>query len=412
MTHDSKTHQLRWTLLLFAFGLAVISTGLIHPISMRSVGVYTMDPPFLDTVAILAAGEAHHAGLDAYKNNVLDPMNRPHVYGPWWLGVGSLGLVRADAGWLGILLLLAFLGVGATVLAPRTLRSAGLATLLLASPPALLAMERGNNDLIVFLLLAGAAWLVTRPSWLATIPAVGLIVTAAVLKLYPVAAIPALAARCGATRKAGWLLAGATGAIAAIVLSSWDVYYRVTQVAPEPITIFSYGWKLAVTLFLVVPQERLWLVIGATIVGGLSGWIFWRHRRDFWTMLPATGFTTSCYVAGALCWGLCYVSTISFPYRLVLFILPARYLLERESVGAATVAHRFQLVAMLLLLWTPWFKQHLLILRADERVYGGPAYVWMALGAEQGLAFVISAAFGLGLLGWATRRLAADSHEC
>ena len=82
-------------------------------------------------------------------------------------------------------------------------------------------------------------------------------------------------------------------------------------------------------------------------------WACWRWRRSFWTLLPTTGFTTGCYLAGALSWSLCYLTTISFPYRMVLLLLPARLWLEYESAVRISGAIRFQWLVTSLLLWTP-----------------------------------------------------------
>src|SRR5690606_10193032 len=151
------------------------------------------------------------AGGDPYEHNPLDPYNRPHVYGPWWLVTGELGLVRSDAWWLGSMLVLATAVVGAKLLAPRNWRELMGAGAVLVSPPVILAMERGNNDLVVVLLLSGAAWMVTRRSWIGAVGGGALVVTAAALKLYPLAALPALAARATTrVRAVAW-----TGAAAA-----------------------------------------------------------------------------------------------------------------------------------------------------------------------------------------------------
>ena len=90
----------RWGLLTAGVVMLAFLGGIVWPDVFRLSGVNAIAPIFSDLIAILAAGEADQMGRDVFKHNPLDPFNRPHVYGPWWLVVGDLGLVRADARWL------------------------------------------------------------------------------------------------------------------------------------------------------------------------------------------------------------------------------------------------------------------------------------------------------------------------
>ncbi len=398
--------RLRWWLLVAGIALVVNALGIMQPQLLKTLGVHPINPPFADLIAILAAGETHAAGLNAYANNPLDPLNRPHVYGPWWLVIGQFGAVRADAWWLGLLLAGSFLAVVVGVLNPRNVRTTLMSLVWLASPPVLLALERGNNDLVIFILFAIAVWLVTRPAPVAPILAGGLLVLAAALKLYPLVALPALASRPVARSRAWWMLGGTAAICIIVLLSALADYQRTLTMAPEPFTIFGYGAKLSHHLLQTLPQQRGWVLAGGLPVILFTLWASWRWWRSFWTLLPTTGLTTGCYLAGALSWSLCYVTTINFPYRLVLLLLPARLWLEYESTGRINGAIRFQWLVTSLLLWTPCFKEHLLVPNADESRYTGTAATWMALGVEHALAFAITGTLGVMALGWMWRRFA------
>jgi uncharacterized membrane protein YqaE (UPF0057 family) len=140
---------------------------------------------------------------------------------------------------------------------------------------------------------------------------------------------------------------------------------------------------------------------------GLILWGCWHWRREFWALLPITGFATGCYLAGALCWSLCYVSTINFPYRMVLLLLPAGVWLQ---AGARRSAHWQGLLAALLF-WTPGMKEHLLVLSADESRFTGSGFAWMALGGEHTLALGLTVSLGLVMLGWLWRRFGSAADE-
>jgi hypothetical protein len=88
---------------------------------------------------------------------------------------------------------------------------------LMVSPPVFLAMERCNNDLLMFLLLVSAAWLVTSRYRAGMIAGGGMIVLAAALKLYPLVTLPSLAVRAASRRCVIWLVSG-TAVVCALVL--------------------------------------------------------------------------------------------------------------------------------------------------------------------------------------------------
>ena len=66
---------------------------------------------------------------------------------------------------------------------------------------------------------------------------------------------------------------------------------------------------------------------------------------------------------------------------------------------------RFQWVLTALLMWSPWAKEHLLVLSADESHFSGSSFALTILGIEHALALIISVTLGLALLGWLYRRL-------
>jgi len=146
------------------------------------------------------------------------------------------------------------------------------------------------------------------------------------------------------------------------------------------------------------------LCVGAVPVLGAVGWLIWRWRHDFWAMVPTTGFVSACFVSGALAWGVCYVTTISFPYRLILLLLPAALCFRGFGLNRISRAHHLLGITIGILMWSLWTKEHLLVLSTDESLFTGPPLAWIALGVEHALAFTVSATLALALSGWGTRR--------
>lgn len=176
-------HRLRWWSLVALSG-AVLICFAMAPDLFRSVGVNHLAPWFLDFYAILAAYDAAALVLDPYASNPLDYFGRGHSYARWWLGLGRIGSTRADTLVLEFALAAAFYVSAVAALRPRRWAEVVWALGVLCSPPVLLALDRANIDLAVFVLLApGVPCLLSSRSgvrWLAVPP----IIAAAALKGY------------------------------------------------------------------------------------------------------------------------------------------------------------------------------------------------------------------------------------
>ena len=393
----------RWPALTAGAVLLAFAALLLDERLWSALGVLPLQPHFSDWLAILAAADAQQAGADVYATpNPFDPFGRPHVYGPWWLWLGNLGFTVADHRWMGALLAGVFIATAATVLAPRTWRQAALAVALLLSPPVLLGLERANNDLVVFLLLAATAWLVARFPRQGVWAATGMVWLAAALKIYPAAALAALPA---ASRQRGPALLALAGGVAACALVAWWYqadYARVLALAPREISVFTYGFKVLAHLVQNIHAINWPLVLGLGAGLALGGIALVPRWRALWTAVPLHGGTAFAFVAGASCWVFCYFVNSNFSYRAVLLLLPARLWLHQLSdPGHAPVARRW-LALTLLLLWTACATAHL-----GEWVEHGRAALqplWLVvIGFEQALTLMVTVALLLALIGWALR---------
>ncbi len=180
--------------------------------ALRLLGVEPFAFPFLDTHAVLAAAECARRGIEVYLANPCDALGRPHAYSPVWLSIvpGALG-VRAT-GWVGASLDLLFLLSLAAVLRPRTAKELLILGLAAVSPMTVYALERANNDLVVFLLVIFGAIVLTMPRRYRLFSYCPF-VAAGLLKYYPLALL-VLAAREGRRDR----LAIAAAAILALLL--------------------------------------------------------------------------------------------------------------------------------------------------------------------------------------------------
>ncbi|HTT81077.1 MAG TPA: glycosyltransferase 87 family protein, partial [Stellaceae bacterium] len=210
-------------LALFGMFALLWATGL-QPIgreALRLVGIEPGPFPFLDIHAVLAAAECQRLGIDVYVSNPCDVFGRVHVYSPLWLPLVPPGIGTAATPWVGAGLDLLFLASLGWLIRPRSNREFLVLALAVFSPATFYAVERANNELVIFLLVL-VAGLLQAGSRRARFCSYGLIVVAALLKYFP-AVLLALAAR--EKRRDALLVTGAAVLAAALFLICYrDVF--------------------------------------------------------------------------------------------------------------------------------------------------------------------------------------------
>jgi hypothetical protein len=184
--------------------------------ALRLVGIEPGPFPFVDIHAVLAAAECQRRGIDVYVANPCDVFGRPHVYSPLWLPLVPPGIGSAATPWVGAGLDLLFIASLGWLIRPRSNGDRLVLALAVFSPAVFYAVERANNELVIFL-LALTAGLLMAGSRRSRVCAYGLIVAAALLKYFP-AVLLAFAAR-EKRRDALRVAVGATLAAASLVLA-------------------------------------------------------------------------------------------------------------------------------------------------------------------------------------------------
>lgn len=249
---------------------AVWSACFYFPSVWMLTGIGEADKLFLDLRNILAAGEAAQHGLDPYIKNPLDPYNRPHAYTEWWLVGGSLGLTLADARWLGPLLIGLTLTSTVLLLQPVDWKQGGLLFLVLVSPPLLLAINRANHDLVVFVIMCAAlACLRVERTSLRALGVVLLAVSAA-LKYFPLAAVVILLDARTRRELVGWCLL-----YVLVLVLSWPALEPGLRIAfshqPAPSWLYAFGAPVVFRDFeLVAPVG--WLLTGLLGLTAATSW--------------------------------------------------------------------------------------------------------------------------------------------
>jgi hypothetical protein len=148
------------------------------------MGVEAFPAPFLDTDTVLSAVRCVRKGVDVFVANPCDPLQRVFDYSPLWLLLAKLPPALTGLNPLGLLTDIAFLGVLLLLPGGRTRGDAWTIAAGVISSAVVFAVERGNNDLVLFALVAGAAALAMRSAGFRFV-GYGLALLAGLLKYYP-----------------------------------------------------------------------------------------------------------------------------------------------------------------------------------------------------------------------------------
>jgi hypothetical protein len=142
----------------------------------------TLMPPFTDLRLLPGSAESFRAGFDPIYNNPGDPVGRHFNYPYAWYLIFYSGIQQDDTIWIGAFLALGYFFCVWAFSRQISLFSAVLISVVLFSPASMLAVERGNVDLFIFILCTLTLLLLEHRIWLAT----SILMIASFLKLFPI----------------------------------------------------------------------------------------------------------------------------------------------------------------------------------------------------------------------------------
>jgi hypothetical protein len=171
------------TLLAIFAVLYAVDTGAYYRV-LTTIGIIPFKYPFVDWENMGAAIRCWNNNIDVYIADPCDVMNRPHGYSPLWL---RAVFILTDRFWtmpIGIGIIIAFLLSLFWLVKPANWRELIVFALACTSTMTVFALERGNVDVILFIMLVIAGVLSTGPL-ASRIISYALILLAGLLKFYP-----------------------------------------------------------------------------------------------------------------------------------------------------------------------------------------------------------------------------------
>jgi Glycosyltransferase family 87 len=365
--------------LLWTTGQRTIAEDIV-----RFFGVKPAPFPFFDTHAVLAAAECQQRGVDVYVVNPCDAWGRLHVYSPLWLTLipGAIGTPATP--WVGAALDLLVILALPFLLRPRTTNELAIFAAAALSPVMLYALERANNDLVVFLLVLAAALLQTAATRGWRFCSYGVLIGAALLKYYP-AVLLVLAGR--ERRRDAVLIAFVSVAAAALFAYAYaEVLGRALANIPHlPYFTASFSAKnlpfgLAVEMFRLPAIAAL--VIYAAMCAVALVWLRRAAAALDAADLDWASDDARLAAIGAIVIVGCFFAGQNDYYRCVffLFTLPALTRWRRQTTPAGSAVHQLLtrlLTAIVFLMWSEFFHRAPIGLFGDRAGFYPAMLFWL-----------------------------------
>jgi len=317
---------------------------------------------------VLSWSECRSLGVDVYAANPCTVFASTPNYGPL---LTHLPFTRADSQLIGILQGIAFLAAAAAMLRPGTRAEWLTAALALLSTATLFALERGNVDVIEFLLVAAAGVLATRSASLRW-GAYALYYVGGLLKFYPFALL--LQVLNERPRRA---VAAGLIAVAAIGLFGWVIRPELASISAHlpgfDYNCDSFGARAlpyGLADLLQWPEAAAMGVFAGLLVAAavaafvLAACILKQRPQVDWNG-PKLQYLT----AGAIVMTGCFVLQTNIDYRAIflLFLLPGLFALKNGArTGALRWTFRLTIGGIVFCLWGEFIRRTLVRLSHDE----------------------------------------------
>lgn len=317
------------TTLMVVVGACVLTYLMLSPAqrldAWSAMGVPVIRHTFADLRHVTASWDCLRRGLDVLQENPCDFAGRQLNYPRVWELPAILGLGEEATEPLGCALALVFLASVIAIVGQVTLLEALVVFAALASPPMLLAIERGNVDVGLFALCVASIMAITtsgvRKRGRERLAVFGLLLSG-FLKLYPIVALAALAPR----------LRGSLIALAVFVLYSLVSLPDLAQISritdrptgwgygTIPVAYRAHALVLRLTGVDLGGIDRLALVVTAGLVAGVLMLLLRAEARRL-AETTLDGVPRTAFMAGSAIFLATYLIGGNWAYRLIFLLL-------------------------------------------------------------------------------------------
>ncbi len=325
--------------------------------ALRLLGIDPFRFPFLDIHAVLAAAECQRQGVDVYLSNPCDALGRPHVYSPLWLSVTPGFLDTRATMWVGLSLGLLFVLSLPAVIRPASAGEVLVLALAALSPMTVYAVERANNDVVVFLLILWGCVLdrAPRPYRLGCY---ALYLAAGLLKYYPLVLLVLIV-------RERWRDASAIAAVAGAALALFAVcdhaeLGKALANIPAP-SYFANSFSarnlpfgLTAGVAAAGPRSTLALLLLGLLVAVAAARTWRTFRMLSVHVVDWNGGEAECLVVGAMLLTACFFAGQNIDYRGVYFVLVMPGLVRLHAMADGAIIRRFLAQMIAVALFATW----------------------------------------------------------
>ena len=276
---------------------------------------------FMDLENILAGARCAAQGMDVLVRNPCDSVGRPMNYPRVWLAIADgLGLSHASPVLPGIVLAGWFFLSAAFLPRIRSLPRALVWLLALLSPAVTLAVERGNNDLVVFSLAVLGLALLDKGT-LAKYGAGVVLFLVSILKLFPAFGLLLLPSKHALGRR-GWVY---LGMFILATLATWRDVLAIGRAVPHDL-FMSFGGETSVAVFCALVfhsrlEPTLAQALGCVLLIALIGvGLLWGVRKAKQNDPVAKSFHPHLLYGTLLFLG-AFATGSNYDYRLIVLLL-------------------------------------------------------------------------------------------
>jgi hypothetical protein len=297
---------------------------------------WVMDPPFGDLISITAGTDCIRAGYDPYTYSGFDPWQRFFNYPKIWLTIFNfINLNREATNYMGIILAGLYAIATIFLFNLKKLVHFLFVGLIILSPPVFLLLERGNSDIIIYLLVVGSIYYLRRSAFInetARLHLIYLVILfAAILKLYPVFLLPIILFERASVRNQ--LVIGIYYSVILITyfLINYNDFLMISKNTPRPEDALSFGKNVGLNHFL--SSGNLALVSNSVFALLFAGAFYYcsRFKDQLNKIIPVSENDKSriyLFLAGAFLYAGTFFIGNNYDYRLVFVVFMIPFLID------------------------------------------------------------------------------------
>ena len=312
--------------------------------------------PFLDLKGRLAHIQANRLGIDTYSfRNPFDPFGRVNNKPSISLIFSFTGLGVKDAIWLGYILISLFIFQAISLLRKTNLLFLILGSLCIFNPNTLLAIERGNDDIIIFLFCFGLPYLISKKNHFFNATAIFLVWFLSALKYYPITLYLMFVSKKISKFKI-YSFSIILINICWLSLSLKEISFLKRRLPNADANLFSFSLK---ELFKFGDSSYLILLL-LFFISVLIGYVYLKSDKKVLSehFLKVSNFDKKYFIIGCTLLTFCYLISFNWSYRLIhsLFLLPIilNLLSETNLLSFNFRYEKFLFIILISLLISNW----------------------------------------------------------